>query len=137
MGGYTQGFARYHDFTARELGLDGVALNATQTSNAFSTEGYNQLTTKVVHSNSSATAIAWYIEESDDNGTTWVRQQTRSVSTGTETLSDHTISKAVTGDKNFNHQLAITSNTARLVFSSTGGDASDLATVTVRVGVVS
>lgn len=134
MGGYTQGYFRIRDINARELGLNGVSLDSTQTSSTFSVEGYTQMTTKVLHTNSSATAVQFYFEESDD-GVNWVRAQTALVSAGTETLSDHTVEKAVSGDVNYHHQLPVTANLGRLVFTSTSGDASDTVTVSVRLGV--
>lgn len=122
--------------SAATLGLNGVALNAAKTSNRFTVTGYVQLELDINHTNSSATAISWYFEHSPDAGTTWMRLQSGALVSGTETLSDHTVTKSVSASDTFAYLLPCGAyDDLRVVFSSTGGDANDTVAVTCRLGV--
>jgi len=136
MPGYTKSFSRQ---TKRidpiTLGLNGVTLDAARTSNAFDVTGCNQCKVDVVRVNNSGTATGFYLETSFDGGTTWTRNVTGRISTGTETLSPHTVEMAVT-TLAYNYYYALFGEEAqmRITFASTS-DAADTVTVNVTLGV--
>lgn len=136
MPGYTKSFSRQTRLIDPiTLGLNGVGLDANRTSNAFDVTGANQLKVDVVRVNNSGTATSFYLETSYDGGTTWTRNVTGSISAGTETLSPHLISMAVT-TLAYNYYYALFGEEAqmRLVFTS-NSDAADTVTVNVTLGV--
>jgi hypothetical protein len=136
MPGYTKSFSRQ---TKRvdpiTLGLNGVTLDVARTSNAVDVTGCNQFKLDVVRVNNSGTATSFYLETSFDGGTTWTRNVTGRISSGTETLSPHVISMAVT-TLAFNYYYALFGEEAqmRVTFAATS-DAVDTVTVNVTLGV--
>lgn len=123
---------------AATIGLNGVSLvsGTPITSNAFSLEGYNQMAVYVNLTRNASTAHTFYLEYSNDDGTTWFRAQASSVAAGTETLSDHTVSKTVSTSDTYVHLFGnIFGTLGRLVFDSTAGDADDTVVVNLMFGV--
>ena len=134
---YTQSFVRSRRIDAAALNLNAVTLNGGATSNPFDVSGYNQLKVNVVRVNNSGTATAFYFETSEDGGTTWARRQSGSISAGTETLSDHTVSRSI-ATLVFDYYLPIVAeqrDLMRIVFADTT-DAADFVTAVVTLGVV-
>jgi hypothetical protein len=126
------------DYSAADLGLNGVALNASHNSNPIDVRGADLVTFRMVHVNNSATAITGNIQSASADGATagnWEAEQTRAIAGGVETLSDRSFSKSVSGDKRFSYPVE-NLNVDRLRLqgvTGTGGAASDTLTVTCRV----
>jgi len=121
---------------APDVGLDAVALNGTRTGNLIQLSGYDQISVMVNHTNSSgALTITYYIEFTNDGGTTYFREQKTSISLGTVTLNDGTYSKAVSGAAKWITNHAAHAEGFRIVFPTvSGAGSSDKATVDVRIG---
>jgi hypothetical protein len=124
MGAATIPYVRWRRILPVELNLAGqtIANASTVRSNAFSINGWNQLSAGFALTRVAATAVTAYLELSFD-GTTWFRQQASSISGGTEALSDHTMSKgSISGSVNwFHHFGGVVGEFGRLTLSSTAG----------------
>ena len=121
---------------ADKVGLDAVALNGTRTGNLIQLSGYDQISILVNHANSAgALTITYYLEFTNDDGTTYFREQKTAISTGTVTLSDGTYSKAVSGAAKWITNHAAHAKAFRIVFPTvSGAGSSDKVTVDVRIG---
>jgi hypothetical protein len=131
-------YIRQYYVNPTELGLNGVTILAATpvTSSTFSVDGYNQLSLAFSLTRVAATAVTAYVEFSF-NGTVWYRQQASSIAAGTETLTDHTMSKAVAGSVLWWHNFGgVIGDRARIVVGSTAGT-TDTLQVAAIVGVVS
>jgi hypothetical protein len=116
-------------------GLSGATLAAERTSNNLSTAGFDQLTIFIDYTYSAASAVTMTLEASDDNGSTWYRTQTGSISSGTVTLSSQTFTKSTgSADQTFVVNQAINYDMMRIKVAGTSGDTGDLVTVSVRLG---
>ena len=129
---------RHFEIGELEVGLSGVALNGTRTGNLIPLSGYDQLSVMIDHANSSgALTITYYLEFTNDDGTSYFREQKRAVSSGVATLSDATYSKAVTGAAKWISQHAVHAKAVRIVFPTvSGAGSSDKVTVDVRLGSI-
>lgn len=137
MPGYTTSYVRSRRIDAEALGLNGTTLDGGATSSSFDIGGYNQLKLRCTRVNNSGTATQFYFETSEDGGTTWDRRQSGAIASGTETLSDHLVSRAVT-QLNFDYYLPVVADQGdlmRVVFADTT-DAADNVTVAITLGVV-
>jgi len=131
MGGYTTGVNRIRLLSAKELGLESFSQNGSKTSSWFSTDDMNILVLHMDHTNSTATAMTFYFQETYDEGTTIARMQASAISSGTETLDDHVVSKALSGDATFNYKINVSAPWMRIVFpAATAAGAGDLLVVT-------
>lgn len=118
-----------------DLNLSEVSLDSEQTSESFSVEGYNILTIYIDHTNNSATRVdvnvdvsPYYIAETP----VWYDLTTQAVGSGTATAYDFDGQRSVSGDDKWVVRLSgINAIAARVRISSTGGAASDLASVHV------
>lgn len=127
--------AKRHTIIPRKLNLSARAITDSvwSASTAFGVGGYSQMTVEIVHTNSSATDIQFYLEHTPD-GTNYAREQSVSISSGTGTLSDYTYNKAVTGDDQWFVQIPITMDgNHRLQFTGSAGDGTDDVTVYVHL----
>jgi hypothetical protein len=137
MPAYTQGFVRARRIDAEALGANAVTLNGGLTTESVDISGYNQLKLSCIRVNNSGTATSFYFETSEDGGTTWLRRQSGAVSGGTETLNNHTVSRAIT-QLAFDYYLPIVGDEGdllRVVFTDTS-DAADFVTAQITLGVV-
>jgi hypothetical protein len=136
MPGYTKDFTRARRISAHELNLNGVTLDAARTSNVFAPEGMNQLMVNVTRVDNSGTATSFFFEHSGDNGTTWRRLTTGSISSGTETLSVHTvtIASSVANYSYYKSFLVASKDLMRITFNS-NSDVADIVTVDILLGV--
>jgi hypothetical protein len=123
---------------ADKVGLDAVALNGTRTGNLIQLSGYDQISIMVSHANSAgALAITYYLEFTNDDGTSYFREQKSAVSSGTAALSDATYSKTVSGAAKWISQHAVHAAAVRIVFPTvSGAGSSDKVTVDVRLGSI-
>jgi hypothetical protein len=119
---------------AAALNLNGVAIAAAKTSDAFDVEGFNQMTIAVVHTYNAATTISLYLTYSED-GTNYCRMKTiDSIAAGTITISDATYSDATGGAAdNFYLDIPINYKYMKITISCDGAG-TDTAVVTVRLG---
>lgn len=102
-------------------------------SSSFGVGDYTQMTVEIIHTNSSASDIQFWIEHSQD-GTNWAREQSVTIAAGTGTLVDYTYSRAVTGDDAWFVQIPLTiDGNHRLQFTGTSGDGTDDVTVYVHL----
>jgi hypothetical protein len=121
---------------ALTVGMDAetIANGAPITSSTFSVEGYNQLSVMCYLTHVAATAVTMYLETTTD-GTRWCRYQASALAGGTETITNHIVSKAVAGSVNWGHNFpGIFGDRARLVFAGTDGT-TDTLTAEVVLGV--
>jgi hypothetical protein len=138
MGGYTEPFGRFWEVIPYKLGVNGESVNATVTSNVFSTAGYQHMTVEVDYTYSAGTALTMYIETTNDASATtptYRRVMSSSTAAGTSTLTPRLWSRTVgAADAGINVNLDIAVDGARVVFAMTGGpDASDVITARVRL----
>ena len=123
-----------HFRTETDVGIDDVLLNASNDSNTLSCRGMNQMTICVNrHTHATSHTLTFYVEGSLDEGTTWGRVQTAALSSGVQTLSDASYSKAFAAAGVFNVNLSINYTHVR-IRALTGGAAGDKADVTVLFG---
>lgn len=116
--------------------FDAVTLAATRTSGALAIAGYTDVTFHFVYTWAAATELQWYVEESFDGGTTWLRvQATESavvLSVFQNTYYPRLDQKAVSASGNWPSTWAVNYHHIRLVVTSTAGGATDLLTVTLE-----
>jgi hypothetical protein len=134
----TQPFTKYRKIVPHKLGLNNVVVanGAPVTSSTFSIAGYNQLSFQFALTRVAATSVTAYVDTSNDGGTTWHRTQTKSISSGTETLSPRLMTQAVSANENWRWEFGgVASDLARLVVEGVAGT-TDRLTVSAEVGVV-
>jgi len=119
-----------------DVGMDDVLLNASNNSNTMSCRGMNQMTIVVnQHARASSTALTFNVEGSIDEGTTWAKVQTAAISSGTQTLSDATYSKALAATGVFSVNLSINFTHVRIrALTGASAGSGDKADVTVLFG---
>ena len=117
--------------SAAELGLSAVTLAAERTSNTINCEGMSQLSLQIEYTYSAATRVDVNIETSLDpaGSLTWALEHTEAIAAGAVTLSPEDYQKAVSASVNLTIHKPINARHVRVKISSTGGGASDLATV--------
>jgi hypothetical protein len=127
-----------------EIGLDGVGLDAERTSTMFDLQGVTCLSVFVKHTYNAATRIDVNLDMAPEGmdvasgSSTWCKSQSATIVTGTATLAELDVQKA-TGSASGNYEVRFTDLNAfkgRLRISSTGGNGSDLAYVTIIRGSV-
>jgi hypothetical protein len=117
-------------------GINGAGLDGTTTGSWIGTRGANQVAWIFTFTRDAGDDLNFYFEKSNDEGTTIARVQASAISAGTETLSDHVVTKAVTASTKFDYRLKVDADWLRIVFTaSTNGTASDLITATAQVQV--
>lgn len=136
MPSYGKPYTRVIRFSAIELGLNGVTMDAARTSNSFGINGMNQLVATFTRVSGAAGATTFYFEVSHDDGTTWRRLTTSSISSGTETLSEHLVSAAATIDEGHYllNVLGGSKDVMRVVIPS-NADATATITMEITLGV--
>jgi hypothetical protein len=87
----------------------------------FDTEGYNQLTVITQHTWVAASVVTFYLQFSEDGGTTWNTIQSIAVAGGVATLTPLTYTKELTASDNYSANISINYSQMRLVYDSTGG----------------
>lgn len=131
-----QGLNRQEELTAAVLGLNGVALTASNNSNAFRADGYNQLTLEIRVTWGAATAVTFYLQTSPD-GTNWGFVQTGSIASGVETLSNRQFSKAVSASVNYTVNIPLNYTFVRIyALTGSGSPTTDTIVVNARLGNV-
>ena len=104
-------------------------------SSAFGVGDYDQLTVEIVHSNSAATDIQFFLEHSQD-GTNWAREQSVAILAGTGTLTDYTYNRTVGASDAWFVPIPLTMNgNHRVQFTGTSGDATDNVTVYLHLSM--
>lgn len=138
-------------YSPADLGVDGAALNATVTSNSFSTEGWRVVTLACDHTNDSATEIQVRFQRScdwvntpstlsvDDSNATWAPIQAGDLTEGTGEFNDelhpYEPYRTVSADDNLDVTLSVNYPRLRFVLTSTSGTASDTIQCYVILGI--
>ena len=127
------------EFTPVDLNLNARAFSAGINSNGFGCEAYNQLTLEVFIDYTAATDLTFYIESSNDKGTTWNRFRVGDLdpSTGVETMRERQFNIPVSA-ADTRATINIPINHTMLRLASVDGTAAtdDTVTVLARLGCV-
>ena len=99
----TYRFTRQRTLSPTDLGVNGLAINTAQTSNAIDVTGVQYMSVEIRWTKGAGTGVKFYLDESLDGGTTWVRKQVGDLAAGDgiEVLSDHGYSKTLAASGNF------------------------------------
>jgi hypothetical protein len=117
------------------MGAGTVTLAAQRTSASFDARGYSALTLEInLSARTAATTIDVLLETSNDEGTTWHRVQSVSVSGGTATLSDLLYQKTVSAADTICINIPINYSFMRIKVDGTSGAAGDVIAISARLG---
>jgi hypothetical protein len=121
-------------YTPEKLGLNGVTLAATRTSNSFDMRYRSALTVTVKATRAAYTALVLTFQHSPDGGTTWADVQSESIAAGAGTLTDYSQTKTTSSSVNYSTSLIdLSYKDMRVKIAGTAGGASDTVQVWVEV----
>ena len=112
--------------------LDGVAANAAESlrTAVVAVPHDSDITFTIALTWGAATALNAALYKSVDGGVTYARVHSVSISSGTGTMSEYTVTETVTGNDDMAVDLACKACThVKIIVSAAGGGAADLLTV--------